>query len=171
MSDDGGHGAGAEGGDDDEVLLRPTCRASAFSKRLSVKACGIGMGAGAFAARRNMRLFAFLRRRDDGEPRWTNPNVGKVGTGKMFMAGLKGGACSSMKIEATWHALLTRPPLATPGMPSSPDLPWRHVACPPHPTSLGDTWHALLTRPPLATPGMPSSADLPWYTWQVCRFQ
>ena len=26
-------------------------------------------------------------------------------------------------------------------MPSSPDFPWRHVACPPHLTSLGATWH------------------------------
>ena len=28
----------------------------------------------------------------------------------------------------TWHVLLTRPPLVTPGMPSSPNLPWCYVA-------------------------------------------
>ena len=35
-------------------------------------------------------------------------------------------------------------------MPFSPYFPWRHVACPPHSTSLGGTWQALLTLLPLA---------------------
>ena len=54
-------------------------------------------------------------------------------------------------LGATWHALLTLPPLVPRGMPSSPYHPWRHVACPPHPT----TWHALLTLLPLAPRGRP----------------
>ena len=42
-------------------------------------------------------------------------------------------------------------------MPSSPYSPWRHVACPPHHTPLGDTWHALLTILPLVPRGRSSS--------------
>ena len=37
-------------------------------------------------------------------------------------------------------ALPSTLPLAPRGMPSSPHFPWRHVACPPHHTSLGATW-------------------------------
>ena len=42
-------------------------------------------------------------------------------------------------------------------MPSSPYFPWCHVACPLHPTSLGDTWHALLTVLPSVPRAMRSS--------------
>ena len=56
----------------------------------------------------------------------------------------------STSLGAMWHALLTPHPLAPCGMPSAPHTPWRHVACPPHPTPLGAMWHALHTPRPLA---------------------
>ena len=59
------------------------------------------MSAGFVNSRRNMRLFAFLRKGADGEPLWGNPNIGKVGTGKFVAPGLKGGISISMDIGAT----------------------------------------------------------------------
>ena len=44
-------------------------------------------------------------------------------------------------------------------MPSSPYLPWRHLACPPHHTPLVASSHALLTIPPLARP-LPGSSPM-----------
>ena len=106
MADDGLASSTVQGGhgEEDEERLSGAGRGNVGGGRRScAKHAGHGMGAGPFISKRNMRLFAFLKRRDDGEPLWTNPSVGKVGTGGKggLFTGLKGGVSLSMDIGGT----------------------------------------------------------------------
>ena len=54
-------------------------------------------------------------------------------------------------LYAFWYKVAATPttlPVVARGMPSSLYFPWRHMACPPHPTSRGGTRHALLVPLP-----------------------
>ena len=62
----------------------------------------------------------------------------------------------------SWYFSALPNPSLPRAMPSSPHFPWCHVACSPHPTSLGATCHALLTPLPLVPRVMPSSPHFPW---------